>query len=123
VKHDPHALPIEAPDAFSASLQLIDVTQIPTRGWIAMYVHDCLDSPAPDVKIAMSPDDQGITEYYAVGSDATPSSGAAIFLNVPPGLVTLTATPATLGDASIQITVNVAAGTETAVNAFPTANP
>jgi hypothetical protein len=63
--------------------------------------------------------------YQPVGSEteSTTSSGEALFFNVPPGLITLTATPVTLGEPSIQITVNVAAGTETVIKAFPTPSP
>jgi hypothetical protein len=45
------------------------------------------------------------------------------FFNVPPGLVTLTATPMVLGKPAGQVTVSVAAGTITEPSMFPTPNP
>jgi hypothetical protein len=63
--------------------------------------------------------------YYQVGSEAgaTPQNGQATFLNVPPGLVTLTATPLALGKPSSVEVVNVVAGTFTGVYMVPTPTP
>jgi hypothetical protein len=118
---------VTTPDEFATNLPLIHVTQDPMRGWVAAVVYDCLGSPAPGVQVTPSSNDMLINTFYyqPVGSEveSTQSSGTVIFFNVPPGLLTLTATPGALDKASSQVTVNVAAGTETAVYMFPTPNP
>ncbi|MGO9834867.1 MAG: hypothetical protein ACLP1X_11670 [Polyangiaceae bacterium] len=103
----------------------IGVTQDLMLGAIYVVVHDCLGSYAPGVQVTTDNSDPRILEFYQFGSEATgtPSNGLAVFINVPPGLLSLTATPNTLGTPSSQFTVNVAAGTLTEVGMFPTPNP
>jgi|HubBroStandDraft_1064217.scaffolds.fasta_scaffold185780_2 hypothetical protein len=66
-----------------------------------------------------------MVEYYQAGSEATEtiSNGVVSFIDVPPGLLKLTATPKALGKPSSTFTVNVAKGTLTEVGMFPTPNP
>jgi hypothetical protein len=118
---------VTTPDELAAELPMIDVTQDPMRGWLGGVVFDCLGSPAPGVKVTSSSNDMMISTFYyqPVGSEveSTLSSGVAGLFNVPPGLVTLTATPVALGKQSSQITVNVQAATSTGFYMFPTPSP
>ena len=117
---------VTTPGYLASNLALINVTQEPTLGWVVAVVHDCLGSQAPGVQVTTSGvGDSGMNVYYQVGSEAgaTPQNGQATFLNVPPGLVTLTATPLALGKPSSVEVVNVVAGTFTGVYMVPTPTP
>ncbi len=80
---------------------------------------------ASGVEIITEPNPQ-VPEFYDVSGGVsvtareTSSAGVGGFLNVPPGLYTVTATPLSLGKPASQIFVNVQAGTITGALMFPT---
>ncbi len=112
-------------DAWAADQAMLGLKQDPARGWIGAIVFDCLGNLAPGVHVTTSDGDSaGITsfDFQPIGSEveATTPGGVVIFFNVPPGLVTVSATPVALGTPSSQVTVNVAAGMETGLYMLPT---
>lgn len=92
------------------------------RGQVAAVIHDCIGSPAPGVQIAINGSPAGVSVLSATDA-GTPSGGLIVFDNVPPGSITLTATPVGLGRVAAQVTLTVAAGTLTEVAMFPTPTP
>jgi len=80
--------------------------------------------------VALDVTDSGIREYYYRGSvpdfNATETDSSNLdgmkggFVKVPPGMVTLTATPRATSKPSSRATVYVRAGTITYVNLHPT---
>jgi hypothetical protein len=109
------------PAAFAQYQVLDGITQDPLRGFVAPQVHDCLGSPAPGVEITTDSNDHQISIFYNAGEAiASSSSGIVSIFNVPPGVVTLTATPVALRKTASVVTVNVAAGTITGASMFPT---
>ena len=79
-----------------------------TRGAIAFYVFDCSRSRtanfASGVRVTLDVNDDEILQYYGMNFDftaaQTDATGWGGFVNVPPGPVTVTATPVALGKPS-----------------------
>jgi hypothetical protein len=104
----------------------------PMRGELGFGVFDCNNNPSvPGVQVAIDPIDPSDTlvhEYYlqetsALSFTATATSAglsAGGFINVPPGIVNLTATPLGLNKPSSRARVLVRAGTFTQAFLFPT---
>jgi hypothetical protein len=108
----------------------------PSRGVVVAAVLDCFGDKARNVTVALSgADDAGSTPYYlrspsggeyslASGpGESTDTNAAAVFVNVPPGLVDVIATPVSVGRPSSRASVLVRAGTLTEVNLQPTPDP
>jgi hypothetical protein len=100
-----------------------------TRGWIGFGVFDCnLQGSVPGVKVTLDPPDPSVSEYYLQGSSApdfdamATSAGlsAGGFINVAPGMVTLTATPLGTNVPSSVVHVLVRPGYLSQVFLFPT---
>jgi hypothetical protein len=102
-----------------------------TLGWVQAGVFDCDGAPAPDVKITIDSTDPRIRQYYYQtgggtwvpdfnGDAATSSFPYGGFINVPPGVVTLTATPLGHDKPSAQVHVLARAGTLSNYFMFPT---
>ncbi|MGO9833906.1 MAG: hypothetical protein ACLP1X_06805 [Polyangiaceae bacterium] len=110
------------PTAFAQYQVLDGVTQDPLRGFVGPQLHDCIGSPAPGVAVTTDSNDPMVAVLYDPGSEAiaSNSSGIVSIFNVPPGVVTLTATPVALHKTASVVTVNVAAGTITGAAMFPT---
>jgi hypothetical protein len=107
------------PAAQAQLLASIGATQDPLRGLVLAGTLDCLGSGARGVEVTT--DSSGVNPFYAPGEvTATMSNATVYFFNVPPGYITLTATPLAISKPSSHVIVNVAAGTETFVLMFPT---
>jgi len=91
------------------------------RGFVGAFVFDCLGFPAPEVTVTTDGTDPLVSVKYSLGGDAgaTGSGGRAFVYHVPPGFLTLTATPLTLRKPVAVSSVNVAAGTVTGVEMYP----
>jgi hypothetical protein len=91
---------------------------------LGVYAVDCMHMPAAGVKVTLSPaDTQTIAiqgPSLAPGDPITDSRGSLLFVNVPAGLLTVTATPMVLGRASGTVSARVRAGTTTTVVVGPT---
>ncbi len=74
------------------------VTQRDGLGQLGVWVLDCLNSPAPGVTVTLNGDasTKGLSTKGAV-TTTTDETGLIFFVNVPPGEVTITATPGGLG--------------------------
>ena len=106
----------------------------PASGAVAAVALDCFGQPAPDVVLSLSGLDGGAgpLPYYTVDgtislvtspTDSTDNSGIGIFPNVPPGAMTVVATPNRSGTPSTpssRSNVLVVAGTITYVALAPT---
>jgi hypothetical protein len=104
----------------------------PARGAVIGAVLDCFGTLAPGTAVALSgPDTSGAMPVYfrsdftLVGGPGalTDTTGVAIFVNVPPGIVDVIATPVSIGRPSSRVSVLVKAGTVTEVNLSPTPQP
>lgn len=95
------------------------------RGFVGALVLDCLGFPAPGVAVTTDSTDPLVSVKYSTVADAgaTPSGGLAFVYQVPPGFLTLTATPVSLGTASSLSTINVAAGTISSLPMYPAPSP
>jgi hypothetical protein len=101
-----------------------------TLGWVQAGVFDCDGAPAPGVQITIDSTDLRIRQYYYqtgggtwvpdFKGTATGSFPYGGFMNVPPGIVTLTATPLGQKKPSAQVHVLVRAGTLSNYFMFPT---
>jgi hypothetical protein len=95
-----------------------------TRGIVGVTIFDCDLFGAPDVQVKIGSNDPDIRLLYGTSFsatlNATDTSGEALFVNVSPGTLTLTATPNALGKPSSRVTVNVQANTFTEVLMLPT---
>ena len=98
-------------------------------GHVAVGAVDCLISNASDVVVTATTGsgvDLSAQRYYLAGgalsktATATDLTGYAFFFNVPPGSVTITATPRALGRVSSTQIINVRANTVSSVVALPT---
>ncbi len=98
-------------------------------GHVAVGAVDCLVSNASDVVVTATTGsgmDLSAQRYYLAGgalskiATATDLTGYAFFFNVPPGSVTVTATPRALGRVSSTQIINVRASTVSSVVALPT---
>ena len=100
----------------------LNVKQDPGHGNLVATVVDCILQPAPGVQVTLSSADTLTQEFNLTGSAVTETdgSGTVVFTNVPPGLVTVTATPSTTGKASSKSSVYVKTGVWTALTMFPT---
>jgi hypothetical protein len=102
------------------------VTIDQTRGVLSMTTGDCDGVPAPGVSFtATGIDEKSMLVYYSNGeftaqAHETDAHGQGVYLNVPPGTVTVTAFPKSLqGKPSGQVTVSVRAGALTFAFADP----
>jgi hypothetical protein len=91
---------------------------------ILANVVDCQSNGAPGVTLSLEPPDSGAELLYIRSGEFTqtgPSdtSGQGVFVNVPPGVFTVTATPAGLGRASSVLPVKTVKATETVVTLVP----
>jgi hypothetical protein len=94
-----------------------------SRGVVIAHVSNCIATTiAPDVEVTLEPTDPGVSVRYGTNPNltATDNSGIVTFFNVPPGTVTLTATPRSLGVPSSQQRAIVRAGAVTSVGMPPT---
>jgi hypothetical protein len=89
---------------------------------LGVYVEDCLHVPAAGVQIALSPaDPQTVPLTSLVPSvPVTDSSGFLLFVNVPSGSLTVTATPVSIGKLSGKVTATIRDGGPTTVVIGPT---
>jgi hypothetical protein len=97
-----------------------------TTGLASFEVLDCNGFAAPGATVTMEPQPAPSNEFYlnaagtpSLAATATGSLGIGGFPAVPPGTVTLTATPQGLDRASSRTTVLVQAGAETTSFMFP----
>jgi hypothetical protein len=107
-------------------------TSDPSLGTVEFYVYDCTPNwgNAVGVQVTLEGTDAGVRPFYFQGSvpsfTATETAGTSIllpsggFLDVPPGTVTLTATPLAIGKPSSHATIEVRPGTITYVHMYPT---
>jgi hypothetical protein len=116
-------------EVFSPGLPLVQndlmMQQDPNLGVMLAFADDCRWDTAPGVQISAAGVDAGA--YYGFGTTsgatatATDNSGDAIFMNVPPGPIELTAKPLALGGTtSSRVNVGVRAGYVTLVALAPT---
>jgi hypothetical protein len=90
---------------------------------VGVFVEDCMHQPAPGVQITFSPAD---TQTIALNGNLTPGdpitdgTGNRLFIHVPEGAVTVTATPTVLGKPSGTVSARVRAGTTTTIVVGPT---
>jgi hypothetical protein len=120
------------PMAQQQDTTLLGTPQQPSRGQIGAEVFDCLGSlGGRGAQVTISSDDPVVSAFSAMAdagvgrriAETAPNNGRIYFQNVPPGSITLTATPLALGRPVSQVTVNVDAGTVTAVRMYPTPMP
>ncbi len=103
-----------------------------TRGWLQFETYDCTGNPvgAAGVQVTLDSTDPLVRAYYYPANGGTPSYTATEtatsqvgagggFVNVPPGVVNLTATLVATGQAFSHAHVIVRAGTLTTVFMFP----
>jgi hypothetical protein len=122
------------PSAQMLNEQAFGVTYDQTRGAVGVGIWDCLSNPANGVSVTLS--GGGSMAVALGGIDGGPGTlptsvsgagnlgtGRAIFLNVAPGTVALTATPSGLTTPVDTRTVTVAAGTLTQVGMAPWPSP
>jgi hypothetical protein len=110
----------------------LGMPQQPTRGQIGAEVFDCLGSlGGRGAQVTISSDDPLVSVSPSLGDagadrrtgQTAAVNGRVFFQNVPPGSITLTATPLALGVPVSQVTVNVDAGAISAVRMYPTPKP
>jgi hypothetical protein len=102
----------------------------PNLAWVQAGVFDCLGDSAADMQITIDSTDPRIRQfYYQTGGGsfvpdfkamATSGFGYGGFINVPPGVVTLTATPLGHDKPVAQVHVLAKAGTLSNYFMFPT---
>lgn len=85
-----------------------------SRGVVSVLAQDCDGYASPGMRFSISPSDGETRLYYVHGSSfgqtgPTDRSGIALFVNVPVGNVTVTATPDALGGKPSCITQAIAA--------------
>ena len=111
--------------SFQNLVSLVNVPIDKDRGTVAVVVTDCLLTGAPDVVVAADGIDGATQERYLDGSflsntaTATDRSGLVMFLNAPLGLVSVRATPRSIGRVSSRTSVFVKPGTISLVQANP----
>jgi hypothetical protein len=119
-------IPVFMPGELDAISNAAGVTRDPSLGIIGLVALDCLGVMAPGVTFALTSGggaDTKIVYILTQGADQlgpTDDNGAALFVNVPAGPVTVTATPIALGRVSSRASVFVRAGEITEVNMSPT---
>jgi hypothetical protein len=107
------------------------VTWDTSRGIVVFNAPDCTNyGSSVGVQVALEPTDPLIRKFYGSppsfaatetnGTGLRPYLGFGGFVNVPPGTVSLTATPRAIGKVSSQATVYVRQGTVTFVILHPT---
>jgi hypothetical protein len=105
----------------------VGTTIDPSRGILTMFAFDCGGNSSPGVSFTVTgTDDKSTLVYYSGGAftaqvNETDAHGQGGVLNVPPGVVTITATPRVLGKASSVMTVPVRAGAATFASMPPQA--
>jgi hypothetical protein len=113
------------PSLFDALVASAGVTPDPSRGLLSMGAIDCFGNPSPGVSFTVTGvDDKSTMAYYSNGAfttqvHETDAHGQGVVLNVPPGTVTITATPKALGRPSSVVAVPVRAGAATFANMPP----
>jgi hypothetical protein len=126
---EPHAqlaMLVLTPGALDGMVAVAHVTLDPTRGQVAVVAQDCLLTGAPGVSFAADAIDAQTRELYFIASElsttatATDSSGLAFFFNVPPGSLTIRATPKAVGTVSSTASLYVQPGALSFVQAIPT---
>jgi hypothetical protein len=127
----PHAdlvasIPVFSPEVFDSFFSASGVTVDPSLGAIGLGALDCLGVQASGVTFAMTSGAGADTKlFYLMNASPEPvgptdGTGVAIFVNVPVGRVTITATPVALGRPTSSASVYVRAGGITEVNMSPT---
>ncbi len=116
-----------APTSIDTVMRSLGIQNDPTRGHLLIHAYDCDFRGAFDVVFDFAPGrDASSQSYYtdlanfSTTATATGQSGYGGFVNVPPGKVTVTATPKSLGRPSTSVSVFVRAGAFTFVEALPT---
>jgi hypothetical protein len=99
-----------------AGLTALGIAVDPSLGMISTQAFDCAGNPAAGVEVTTDIGDPNlqIRELYGVTglkATATDSTGIALFVNVPPGVGSLTATPVAIGKPSSRQSIQVQAGT------------
>jgi hypothetical protein len=94
------------------------------HAFIEVGVIDCRGNGARGVTLSLDPPDSGAQLIYIntgvpTLSGPTDGTGEAVFVNVPAGVFTVTATPVALGHASSVLPVKTMTGTETVVTLVP----
>jgi hypothetical protein len=109
-------------EEFAALFAAAGVTLDPGHGLVIATISDCNWEASPDVEVTLDPPDPGVYAGYGLqpNASATDSGGAVTFANVPPGVVTVIATPRRLGKPSSRQVVSVRAGWAVAVQMLPT---
>jgi hypothetical protein len=103
------------------------LSQDPTLGVLSVSAFDCLYQAAPNVEITLDPTLAGTTQSFRVVSSVMSAvtddvSGALFFVNVPPGVVHVTAKSLDANRVSSVVTVSVPAyntGTIAGAALFP----
>jgi hypothetical protein len=86
----------------------------PSLGTLVVAVLDCLVAPASGALVTLSPTDARTVALansnFAPSAPITDSTGLVIFVNVPPGPVTVTAKPPAIGKPSGTVGATIRAG-------------
>jgi hypothetical protein len=120
--------PISNPYVFLTPTSHTPVGWDPNLGLLDAVAYDCLGTTGPGVAVTIDVDAGAVpfciesAQTLKTGVNVTAATGASYgcgYMNVPPGLVTVTATPLALGRPSSRMTVVVEAGTITTVFLYP----
>jgi hypothetical protein len=118
------AVGVFTPMELDADYQAVQLVRDPMRGTIVAVTEDCLSNAAPGVRVSIDKSGGGIVQSYGISESLTAtqtdSTAVSSFANVPPGTVTVTATPVAVGKVSSQAIVLVKPGTVTVVWLAPT---
>ena len=105
----------------------IDAGLANTYGIAAFEVFDCNGLPSPGATVSIEPMGSQTVPFILTPGDtptttetATTSIGVGGFAAVPPGTVTLTATPQGMREPSSRAQLLVRAGTDSIIYLFPT---
>jgi hypothetical protein len=120
---------VPSPVDLAAIYAVANVAIDAQRGTLGVVALDCPGIQAIGVTFAATGVDEETQLRYVIDRSTlapggpTTSTGSAIFLNVPPGDVTVTATPVSLGRPSSTIKVHVRAGAYTGAAMLPSPSP
>lgn len=120
------SVPTVTPSEVSAAVGLIGLTVNQELGSVLVQVVDCYGTPAPGVKVAITPTGPSTqvlyfgTDFLSMTADSTNTNGQAVIINVPTQQIVLTATPEATGQVSSTVAFVVQPNWATYVVAPPT---
>ena len=105
-------------------LAQVPVTQSEELGQLSVWVLDCLNTPAPGVTVTLNGDasTKGLSTA-GLPTTTTDANGLIFFVNVPPGLTTITATPGGLDKPYAEARALVQPGVDAIVYMFKSPSP